>query len=253
MVLLWGVRIIACGLFVMQLLAAFDEALPEEVSCDVAGKGGYASFVKDKGCVTLALALAPKMILSAISIMIGMILIRYGLNLTLRVHRSRGFRSIIICSLAYAVSQIFSERVYPVTSSAGDIILLLGVTYLVFLVQEDFTLAGTYADFLRSSNVAFKEYDMTHSSRCHKTVEKKEENEENIKNEINELNVKPEKNGKNIFHFNEGRISEKSEGSALTVDRGRLGVYDVLENKEINSLDRIDIDISDRINIDISD
>ena len=33
--------------------------------------------------------------------------------------------------------------------------MLIGVTVLVFLVQEDFSLAGSYADFLRSSNVAF--------------------------------------------------------------------------------------------------
>lgn len=33
--------------------------------------------------------------------------------------------------------------------------MLFGVTVLVFLVQEDFSLAGSFADFLRSSNVAF--------------------------------------------------------------------------------------------------
>ena len=47
--------------------------------------------------------------------------------------------------------------VYTVTANAGGIILLFGCTVLVFLVQEDFSLAGSYADFLRSSNVAFLE------------------------------------------------------------------------------------------------
>lgn len=50
-----------------------------------------------------------------------------------------------------------SVTVYEVTSNAGEIVLLFGVTVLVFLVQEDFSLAGSYADFLRSSNVAFLE------------------------------------------------------------------------------------------------
>ena len=50
---------------------------------------------------------------------------------------------------------IFSIKVYAVTSNAGEIALLFGVTVLVFLVQEDFSLAGSFADFLRSSNVAF--------------------------------------------------------------------------------------------------
>lgn len=45
------------------------------------------------------------------------------------------------------------------TSNAGTIALLFGVTVLVFLVQEDFCLAGSYADFLRSSNVAFHEIE----------------------------------------------------------------------------------------------
>lgn len=44
---------------------------------------------------------------------------------------------------------------YSIVSNAGEIILLIGVTVLVFLVQEDFSLAGSYADFLRSSNMAF--------------------------------------------------------------------------------------------------
>ena len=32
---------------------------------------------------------------------------------------------------------------------------------LVFLVQEDFSLAGSFADFLRSSNVAFLSPDVS--------------------------------------------------------------------------------------------
>lgn len=44
---------------------------------------------------------------------------------------------------------------YSIVSNAGEITLLIGVTVLVFLVQEDFSLAGSYADFLRSSNMAF--------------------------------------------------------------------------------------------------
>ena len=56
---------------------------------------------------------------------------------------------------------ISSTKVYAVTSNAGEITLLIGVTVLVFLVQEDFSLAGSFADFLRSSNVAFLSPDVT--------------------------------------------------------------------------------------------
>ena len=45
-------------------------------------------------------------------------------------------------------------------SNAGELLLLMGLTLLVFLVERDFVLAGTFADFLRSSNVAFLETEL---------------------------------------------------------------------------------------------
>jgi hypothetical protein len=38
-VLLWSVRVIASGLFVMHILASFSDSLPEKQSCYVAGRG----------------------------------------------------------------------------------------------------------------------------------------------------------------------------------------------------------------------
>ena len=61
---------------------------------------------------------------------------------------------------SYTCISYDSVTVYAVTSNAGEIALLFGVTVLVFLVQEDFSLAGSYADFLRSSNVAFLEHTL---------------------------------------------------------------------------------------------
>lgn len=74
-VLLWSVRIIACGLFIMNIFSTFN-AVPESDQCDVAGVGGYASFVKDPHCLTLILSLVPPIILSFIAISIGLILVR---------------------------------------------------------------------------------------------------------------------------------------------------------------------------------
>jgi hypothetical protein len=42
-----------------------------------------------------------------------------------------------------------------VSSNLGQIILLGGVTFLLHLVEEDLRLAGTFADFLHKSNMAF--------------------------------------------------------------------------------------------------
>jgi len=37
----------------------------------------------------------------------------------------------------------------------GQLLLLAGVTYLLYLVEEDLRLAGSFADYLHKSNVAF--------------------------------------------------------------------------------------------------
>jgi hypothetical protein len=72
---LWSMRLVACGLFVMSILANFL-FVPSDRQCDVAGRGGYVSFVKDPECLTLILSLFPYMFLSFTSIMVGLILVR---------------------------------------------------------------------------------------------------------------------------------------------------------------------------------
>ena len=74
-VLLWSVRIIAIGLFIMNMFADFA-AVPAGENCRSAGVGGYVSFNSDLDCRTLALSLFPPIFLSFISITIGMILVR---------------------------------------------------------------------------------------------------------------------------------------------------------------------------------
>ena len=74
-VLLWSVRIIAVGLFVMNILADFN-LVPASEDCDKAKVAGYAAFITDPYCGSLILALIPPIFLAFISISIGMILIR---------------------------------------------------------------------------------------------------------------------------------------------------------------------------------
>ena len=50
----------------------------------------------------------------------------------------------------------FSDTVYPMTSNAGELALLLGLTFLLALVQHDLQLAAGFADFLHQSNLAFQ-------------------------------------------------------------------------------------------------
>lgn len=73
---LWSVRLIAIGLFVMNIFADFAFVPPGE-DCRSASVSGYVSFVTDPHCRTLSLALVPPIFLSFISITIGLMLVRY--------------------------------------------------------------------------------------------------------------------------------------------------------------------------------
>ena len=65
------------------------------------------------------------------------------------------WKILIIAALAQTVGQIFDVSVYPVTSNAGELALLMGVTFFLYLAQDDLVLTAGFADFLHSSNQAF--------------------------------------------------------------------------------------------------
>ena len=54
------------------------------------------------------------------------------------------------------MGQSFNSAVYPTTSNAGNLCLLLGVSWMIHKVQKDLILAGTFADFLHTSNLVLK-------------------------------------------------------------------------------------------------
>ena len=84
--------------------------------------------------------------------------------MTLSLTYIRRWRIALLAVLCQAVGQCFGLGVYPVTSNAGELVLLIGTTYLLKLVQDELAIAGSLADFLRQSNVAF-----SHSSNLPKT------------------------------------------------------------------------------------
>ena len=75
--------------------------------------------------------------------------------MTIGITTRKRWRVILPCSLAFIIGQIFGEYWYVASSNLGQIILLGGVTFLLHLVEEDLRLAGTFADFLHKSNMAF--------------------------------------------------------------------------------------------------
>jgi hypothetical protein len=81
--------------------------------------------------------------------------VRYGKHCTLGTANNKFWRAIIPCSLLYAVGHCFDRNVFGVTSNAGQVVLLLGTTITVGLVQRDLVIAGSFAAFLHKSNEAF--------------------------------------------------------------------------------------------------
>lgn len=149
---LWVIRFIATGLFVLNILTNFS-LIPNETP--LIGSGGYMYLAENKYSLSLWLNLIPPIVLSFISITVGIVLFRYGRDYTLSVYHTRRWRLILLCALCQAVGQIFNVDVYAVTSNAGELALLCGLTLLVKMVQDDLSVAGAFADFLYESNTAF--------------------------------------------------------------------------------------------------
>jgi hypothetical protein len=62
---------------------------------------------------------------------------RYGMKVTISLTKNNQWKVPLIFSLLYAVSIIFADTLFPICSNAGDVILLMGVTFATYLVQED--------------------------------------------------------------------------------------------------------------------
>lgn len=81
---------------------------------------------------------------------------RYGQNMTFAIRNQNIYwRSFIPCSLIYCVSKVFKSDYYRTTSPAGDIVLVFGLSVVIDRIQKDLAVAGSFADYLAGSNIAF--------------------------------------------------------------------------------------------------
>eukprot|EP01041_Mallomonas_annulata_P008688 gene8688-17947_t len=151
---LWIMRLIALGLFVISIMVNFN-FVPK--ASEYTGRGGYITLANNKYSLSMWLNLIPPIYLSILSFLTAFTMYRYGNNLSLTFGYNRRWRLLIPCAVAQAVGQIFATSVYPVTSNGGEIVLLIGLTNSVFLIQHELILAGTFATFLHKSNIAFHE------------------------------------------------------------------------------------------------
>ena len=150
--LMWLVRLIAAGLFIMGILVNFS--IVSHSDAPHAGSGGYTYLAQHDQSLAVWLALIPPITVSAMTLCMSLALHRYGKYSAMGlINHWKFFWLAAACLVA---GYCFSDTVYPVTSNAGELALLLGLTFIVHLVQTDLGSAAEFADFLHQSNQAFQ-------------------------------------------------------------------------------------------------
>ena len=79
--------------------------------------------------------------------------------MTIGLTTRKRWRVVLFCSLILSVGYIPGSQLFTITSSIGELVMLIGASFLVYLVQEDLFLAGSFADYLHKSNLAFRQAD----------------------------------------------------------------------------------------------
>jgi len=144
---LYGMRFLSLSLIALTVTVNF-------VAPDLE-TGGYLTLAKDVTSVPLWLSLIPPILLSLVCLVVSVAVIRYGLNMTIGLTTRKRWRVVLLCSLCLSVGYAFDTDRYPFTSNLGEAIMMIGASFLVYLVQEDLFLAGSFADYLHTSNLAF--------------------------------------------------------------------------------------------------
>jgi hypothetical protein len=155
-VVMWIMRLVCLGLVAVKLIVEFEWLGVNHSNPEHTGSAGYSYFAEESNSTSVALwfALLPSVCLSLFGAMVAVYIFKYGTYVALDNHSSWKFASFAI--VGQIVGQCFGYKYYPVTSNAGEVLLLVGMTYLVYLAQYELSMAASYADFLHRSNSAFK-------------------------------------------------------------------------------------------------
>jgi hypothetical protein len=155
---MWVIRIIAAGLFIVSILVDFfivrDSGTPH---CNY---GGFEYLSKHPNSVPCWLSLIPSIFLSIEAIVIGFAMQRFGTYHSIKVGHSKRWLLIIFGALCKVVSICFGYHVHTVVSVAGDIALLGAITLMTKFIVSELVTLGNFADFLRQSNIAFRQSHM---------------------------------------------------------------------------------------------
>lgn len=154
-------RLLAIGALILNLFVNFSNLcinqLNNSYECSLPLRSGYYTLAYHSNNIMLWIALSVPTYLFIITFNIYICLYRYNKNATLSLTTNTAWNTILITSLCQILSQIFGTTIYPVASNAGEILLLLGICWLVYLVQKDLSITRDFAEFLHRSNIAFKQ------------------------------------------------------------------------------------------------
>jgi hypothetical protein len=163
-IFLWFIRLVSIGLFIINILVNYDFIESNDTDGEnIAGNGGYISLSEHSKSNVLILSLIPPILLSGMGILIMIQVYRYGIHMTWEQKKNDRWKLIIPGVLGQIIGQIFGTKVYPVTSNAGELSLLISSSILLLLIQRELALAASFADYLRRSNVAFHYFDAVKS------------------------------------------------------------------------------------------
>lgn len=149
-------RLIAVGCFLMELAVSFNWGSLDNSNPAYVGSGGYAYLHGNESSTALWLTLLPRLILCISALYIGSFLYKFGVYVALG--NNMQWRAIYFTSAILVASQAFNYNAFPITSTIGEVAMLLSLTWMAHLIQEDLAIAASFAHFLKRSNDAFVEW-----------------------------------------------------------------------------------------------
>lgn len=151
---MWIMRCICIGLTFMTLIVSFGWFNVDNQTPTATGAAGLIYLADYPTSTALWLSLIPSICLSLFGSLVAIYIFKYGTYVAL--DNNTVWKGSSLTIIFYIVGSFFGPTLFPVTSNGGELILLFGLTLIVYLAQYELSQAASYADFLHRSNRAFK-------------------------------------------------------------------------------------------------
>lgn len=162
-------RLLAAGAFAINLLVNFSEycmkQLDDDHDCSLPLRSGIFTLITNTNNTMLWMALAVPVFLFVVAWNMYISLHRYGKNATLSLTSAAPWTVLGYAALCQGAGQLFGVTYYPLLSNVGEVLLLAGVSWVVYLVQKDLSITRDFAEFLHRSNLAFQHIPISEQSQ----------------------------------------------------------------------------------------